>query len=70
MNFLYSHLICRDVSIMYGVIVDPHNDHLQVGVITQVIEHCTGIAEVGLRVPFELIFQAFLSAAINARSEG
>lgn len=58
------------MSIMYEVIVDPPNDQLQVCVTAQLIEHCTGISEVKLRVSFELTFQAFLSAAINAKSEG
>ena len=55
---------------MYEVMVEPHNDQLQVRMIAQLIEQCTGIAEVGLRVPFELIFQTFVSGAIKARSEG
>ena len=55
---------------MYEAIVDPPNDQLQVCVTAQLIEHCTGISEVRLRVPLELTFQAFLSATINARSEG
>ena len=55
---------------MYEVVVDPHNDQLKVGVIAQLIEHYTGISEVRRRVPFELTFQAFLPAAINARNEG
>ena len=56
--------------VMYEVVVDPHNDQLKVGVIAQLIEHYTGISEVRRRVPFELTFQAFLPAAINARNEG
>ena len=31
---------------MYGLIIDPHNNQLQVGMIAQLVEHCTGIAEV------------------------
>ena len=31
---------------IYGLIIDPHNDQLSVGVIAQLVEHCTGIAEV------------------------
>lgn len=58
------------MSIMYEAIVDPPNDQLQVCVTAQLIEHCTGISEVRLRVPLELTFQAFLSATINVRSEG
>ena len=36
-----------------------HNDLLPVGLIAQVVEHCTGIAEVRVQIPV----QAFLAAA-------
>ena len=31
---------------IYGLTTDPHNDQLQVGLITQPVEHCSGIVEV------------------------
>ena len=37
---------------MYGLIIDPHNDQLPVGLIAQLVECCTGIAEVRVQVPF------------------
>ena len=45
-------------------IINPHNDHLQVRLITQLVEHCTGIAEVRVQIYVHTwIFQAFLTAA-------
>ena len=32
--------------------MDPHNDQLPVGQITQLVEHCTRIVEVRARIPF------------------
>ena len=34
---------------IYGLIIDPHNDLLSVGLIAQLVEHCTGIAGVRVR---------------------
>ena len=49
---------------IYGLIIDPHNDLLPVGLIAQLVEHCTGIAEVRVWIPVQAwIFQAFLAAA-------
>ena len=31
---------------IYGLVVDPHNDKLPVGLIAQLVAHCTGIAEI------------------------
>ena len=31
---------------IYGLIIDPHNNQLVVSLIAQLLEHCTGIAEV------------------------
>ena len=45
-------LIKTHVSSIYGLIRDPHNDQLPVGVTAQLVEHCTGIAEVRARVLF------------------
>ena len=48
---------------IYGLIYDPHNGLLPVGLIAQLLEHYTGIAEVRLRTPD----QAFLAAAKGAQ---
>ena len=46
------------------IVIDPHNDLLPVGLTAQLGEHCTGIAEVRVRIPVQAwIFQAFLAAA-------
>ena len=37
---------------MYGLIIDQHDDQLPFGLIAQLVEHCTGIAEVRIRVTF------------------
>ena len=34
------------ISTIYRLIIDPHNDQLLVGLISQLVEHLTGIAEV------------------------
>ena len=44
----------RSISIIYGPIIDAHNDQLPVGLMTQLVEHCIGI------------FQAFLATALVA----
>ena len=44
------------ISTVYGLIIDPHNDQLSVGLTAQLVEHCTGIAEVRVRVPFRSFF--------------
>ena len=38
---------------IYGLIVDPHNNLLPVGLIAQQLEHCTGIAEVRVPIPVQ-----------------
>mgnify|MGYP006973431312 CR=1 FL=1 len=49
---------------IYGLIIDPHSDWLPVDLIAQLVECCTGIAEVSVRIPVQAwIFQAFLAAA-------
>ena len=50
-NFLLSNSISRiivalSISIFYGPIFDPHDNQLPVDLIAQLVEHCTGIAEV------------------------
>ena len=44
---------------IYGLITDSHNDQLLVGPIAQLVERCTGTADVRVRVPV----QAFLAVA-------
>ena len=34
------------ISTIYGLTIEPNNDQLAVGVIAQLVEHCTSIAEV------------------------
>jgi len=49
---------------IYGLIIDPHNDLLPVGLIAELVEDCTGIT--GFRVWIIIqawVFQAFLTAA-------
>ena len=41
------------------IVINPHNDLLPIGLTAQLGEHCTGIAEVRVRIPV----QAFLAAA-------
>ena len=49
--------LCRSILIIYQLIINPHNNQLPVGLIAQMVEHCTGIAEVSVSVPN----QAFLT---------
>ena len=41
------------VNTIYGLIIDPHYVQLLVGLITQLVENCTGIAAVTVRVPLK-----------------
>ena len=34
---------------IYGLIIDPHNDLLSIGLIAQLVEHCTSITGVRVR---------------------
>ena len=54
-----------NISTIYGLIIDSHNDQLPVGLIAQLLEHCTGIAEVSVRCPI----QAFLSLPHNKTAQ-
>ena len=59
MNFIL--IILHSISIIYGLIMDPYKDQLPVGLITRLVEHCSGIAEVRVRVPFRPeFFRPFL----------
>ena len=69
LNRCISYIIfIRSISIIYGLIVDPHNDQLSVGLIAQVkwSMHCTGIAEVTIRVHV----QAFLATTSRQKLRG
>ena len=53
---------------IYELRIAPHNDLLLVGLIAQLEEHCTGIAEVKLGIPVQVwIFLAIIAAAYNQR---
>ena len=43
MKTVHIHIYSQHVR---GLIIDPHNNQLQVDMIAQLVEHCTGIAEV------------------------
>ena len=50
--------------------LDPHNDHLPVGLIAQLVEHCTGIAEVRDRIPFgPEFFRSFFRYCLRSIAE-
>ena len=49
------------MSILYGVITNSQNDQLPLGLIAQLVEHCTGVIEVMDSIPFQAwIFSCFL----------
>ena len=55
-----------NISTIYGLIIDSHNDQLPVGLIAQLEEHCTGIAEVSVWVTFRPeFFRAFFPYCIT-----
>ena len=45
-------LIWSHTCTIYELIIDPHEERLQVGHIAQLVEHCTGITDVRVRVLF------------------
>ena len=47
--------------------IDPYNDQLSVGLIVQLVEHRTGIAEVRVSVPFRLTRYYLRTAACKNR---
>jgi len=52
---------------IYRLIIDLDNDLLAVGLIAQMVECCTGIAEVRVAGPAKaLILHAFLGAALSS----
>ena len=59
--FIYSLSSC----LLNGYIMNSHYDQLPVGLIAQLVEHCTGIAEVkGSNLVQAWIFSGFLFAAV------
>ena len=40
------------ISPIYGLMIDPHNGQLAVGLIAPLMEHCTCIAEIMVQVLF------------------
>ena len=49
----------------YRLTIDPRIDQLPFGLITQLVEYCTGIAEVAFGSRSGLNFQAFLSQLLK-----
>ena len=46
---------------LYGLITNSQNDQLPLGLIAQLVEHCTGVTEVMGSIPFQAwIFSGFL----------
>ena len=60
-------LIRSYISTLYELMIDPHNDQLPVGVVAQLVEHCSGIAEVWVRVPYRPIFRFCFSSGAKLR---
>ena len=67
-SYIYIHLF-----ILHGYITNSQYDQLPVGLIAQLVEHCTGIAEVKGSNPvqawifFRLSFRSCLSCVVTAR---
>ena len=64
-SYIYIHLF-----ILHGYITNSQYDQLPVGLIAQLVEHCTGIAEVMGSNPVQAwnFFQAFFSQLLKLRS--
>ena len=64
-SYIYIHLF-----ILHGYITNSQYDQLPVGLIAQLVEHCTGIAEVMGSNPVQawIFFQAFFSQLLKLRS--
>lgn len=63
--FNATHVLTRN-TIIYGLTIDIHKDLLPVGLVAQLAEHCTGIAEVRfgtrLGLNFSGLFRYYLSS--------
>ena len=63
----YSSNVCLNIYIhlfiLHGYIINSQYDQLPVGLIAELVEHCTGIAEVMGSIPVQasIFFQAFFS---------
>ena len=52
------------------LMIDPQNDQLRVGLIAQLVEHCTSNAEVTVRVPFRPeFFRPFFRYCLSSITE-
>ena len=51
---MYLHLMYRCICIVYGLIIDSRNGQFPVGLIAQLVEYCTSIAEVSVCVPLRV----------------
>ena len=49
--------------------MDPHNGQLPVGLIAQLVEHCTGMAEVRVQDPFRPFSPYCLSSDHNCKDQ-
>ena len=55
---------------MSGLIIDPHNDLLPVGLIAQLVEHCTSVTEVRIWVPFrQEFFKPFFLNCLSSKAK-
>ena len=50
---------------IYGLTIDPRKDLLPVGLVAQLVEHCTGIAGVRVQIPVQA-FETFVTAPSSA----
>ena len=54
-------IILYHMSILYGLITNSQNDQLPLGLIAQLVEHCTGVTKIMGSIPFQAwIFSGFL----------
>ena len=53
---LRNYVMLLEYITIYRLIIDPHDNFLPVGLIAQLEEHCTRIAEIKVRVPFRSEF--------------
>ena len=64
---IYVSYIYINLFILHGYITNSQYDQFPVGLIAQLVEHCTGIAEVMVRSSLNC-FQAFFSQLLKLRS--
>ena len=56
------------MSIIYKLSVDPHNHQLPVSLRGQLVEHCIGITEVRVQVPFKSEFSGLSRYSLSRAS--